>query len=125
MDFFDIRQQIGIDAAKREAAGAKSKADRTEDKVDNFQRTTERQISHLTLLCQSMWELLREQSGLTDNQLRAKIADIDTRDGRVDGKINPSVFQCPSCGANCNSSRQSCTMCGGDLKQHKPHIFET
>ena len=71
-----------------------------------------------------MWDLLREHTGLTDDQLRVKVADVDTRDGQADGKISGQVFPCPACGSNCNSSRQNCTMCGEDLKKHKPHIFE-
>lgn len=125
MSLWDLRQSGQIHGLQRDTAQAGSKAERAENKIDDFRRTTERQIEHLTLMCQAMWELLGEQAGVTEAQLRAKVADIDTRDGRADGKISPSVFPCPSCGANCNSARQICTMCGEDLKKHKPHLFET
>jgi hypothetical protein len=71
-----------------------------------------------------MWELSRDETGLSDNQLRTKMADVDTRDGKADGKITPTVFSCPACGANSNSSRQSGTMCGEDHKKLEPHLFE-
>ena len=120
MDLWDIHQEGRISSASADAGSAKNKADRVSDDLHRLQR----QVDHLTLMCQSMWELLRTQTGLSDTQLRAKVADVDTRDGQADGKIGPQVFPCPACGANCNSSRQNCTMCGEDLKKHKPHIFE-
>ena len=84
----------------------------------------QKQIEHLTLLCQSMWELLRDTTGLTDDQLRHKVSVVDSRDGHSDGKISKQVFACPRCGKNCNSTNDRCVMCGADLRLHKPHIFE-
>jgi hypothetical protein len=120
MDLWDIHQDSRIREVSRDSASAHNKATRTSEDLLKLQR----QVDHLTLMCQSMWELLRQHTGLTDDQLRAKVADVDTRDGKADGKISGQVFPCPACGANCNSSRQNCTMCGEDLKKHKPHIFE-
>lgn len=120
MNLWDIGQDTRINHAANTAGKAEAKAERVNEELHGMQR----QIDHLTLLCQSMWELMREHSDLSDQVLRAKIADVDTRDGKADGKINPQVFPCPACGANCNSTRQACTMCGEDLKSHKPHIFE-
>lgn len=120
MDLWDIRQQGQIHAAQAGVDQANSKARNAERKTESLQQ----QIDHLTLLCQSMWELLRDHSDLADDLLLAKVADIDTRDGKADGKIGKQVLPCPSCGANCNTASQHCTMCGEDLKRHKPHIFE-
>ncbi|MGC6426852.1 MAG: hypothetical protein ACON5H_07655 [Akkermansiaceae bacterium] len=120
MDIWDIQQASQIREATNDAVEAKQQAHRTNDELTGLQR----QVDHLTLLCQSMWEVLREHTGLDDKTLRAKIADVDTRDGKADGKIQPQVFPCPQCGSNCNSTRQSCIMCGADLKGDKPHIFE-
>lgn len=120
MDLWDLHQHGQIKEVQRETGRANDKARDAERKTESFQR----QLDHLTLLCQSMWELLQEHSGLSEQQLRVKIADIDTRDGKADGKIGAQVFPCPVCSANCNSASQRCTMCGEDLKKHKPHIFE-
>ena len=121
MDLWDLNQEGRISAASTNAQYASSKASAVATDVTLM----ERRVDHLTLLCQSMWELLRDQSGLSDQQLRAKIADIDTRDGKADGKINSSVFPCPKCKANCHSTSQFCVMCGQDLKMHKAHLFES
>jgi hypothetical protein len=120
MDLWDIHQDGRIRETSRESANASNKANRAAEDVQRLQR----QVEHLTLVCQSMWELLREHTSLTDDLLRVKVADVDTRDGKAEGKISGQIFPCPACGANCNSSRQKCTMCGEDLKKHKPHIFE-
>ena len=120
MDLWDIHQQGQINSANDAAGDARSKAQDAERGVQNLQR----QVDHLTLLSQALWELLREHTNLTEQLLLAKVADIDTRDGKADGKIGSQVFPCPSCGANCNSSSKYCTMCGGDLSKNKPHIFE-
>lgn len=120
MDFFDIHQEGRINRANADADRANSKARENTTELQLLQR----QVDHLTLLSQSMWELLSEHSGLSDQLLRAKIAEIDTRDGKADGKIGASVFPCPKCAANCHSTSQRCTMCGVDLRGHKAHLFE-
>ena len=86
--------------------------------------THQRQIKHLTSLCQSMWEVLRGQTGLNHSELRAKVTEVDSRDGKVDGKINQQIFTCQRRGGNRNSSNKICIMCGEDLLLHKPNIFE-
>ena len=125
MDLWDIHQHGQIRQNQKEAARASGKADRVDSKIDELRRDTDRKISHLTLLCQSMWELLQEHTELTDQHLRVKMADVDTRDGRANGKIDPTTFNCPKGGAVCNSTRKNCIMCGEDLTLHKTHIFET
>ena len=125
MDLWDIHQHSQLAHNRQEVARASSKAGRAESKIDQLRKETDRKIEHLTLLCQSMWELLQEQTGLTDQQLRVKMADVDTRDGRANGKIDPSTFHCPSCEAVCNSTRQRCLIFGEDLSLYKTHLFET
>lgn len=120
MDIWDISQEAQINDVRRETSRAQNSANEAKSELAAMQR----QLDHLTLLCQSMWEVLREETGITEEQFRAKINEIDIRDGKADGKINPQVFPCPSCGANCNSARQRCTMCGADISGHKPHLFE-
>ncbi|MDA7506445.1 hypothetical protein N9920_02435 [Akkermansiaceae bacterium] len=120
IDFWHVDQSDEIDKARHEASRAKDSADQAKSDLIGMQR----QLDHLTLLCQSMWEVIQEETEITEARFRAKIADVDTRDGKADGKISPQVFACPSCGANCNSARQRCTMCGADISGHKPHLFE-
>ena len=71
----------------------------------------ERRLEKLTLASNAMWELLRESPGFTDEQLTAKMAEIDARDGRMDGKIAPAVLECPSCHKKNTLRRRTCLYC--------------
>jgi hypothetical protein len=82
----------------------------------------ERRLNRLSLLCQSMWELLRERAEFSDEQLAAKVLEVDLRDGRNDNRIDTQISDCPSCGRKTNSKRSTCIICGAELP--KAHPFE-
>ena len=115
---WEVYQHSKIANAERTAEQAKSKADRYATDISNIQRHVER----LSLACQAMWELLRDHSDLTEQDIEAKILEIDARDGHVDGKMAIQHTQCDSCGKPTNSRRTSCVMCGAILKRQ--HQFE-
>ena len=79
-------------------------------------------VNRLSLACQAMWELLRESSDLSEEDLENKINEVDLRDGKADGKICIRVVTCSSCGKNTNTKRNTCIMCGAPVR--KPHQFE-
>ncbi len=81
-----------------------------------------RQVDRLTLTCQSMWELLRDGSDLTEDHLMRKVAEVDLRDGSPDGRLGSTVIHCESCGKNTNSRRDNCVWCGAPVE--RAHIFE-
>jgi hypothetical protein len=109
-------QQTRIAGAERTAESAEAKVDRCSRAVEDLQPHVER----LALACQAMWELLRECSDLTEEDLEKKIIEIDGRDGCVDGKMGAQVLDCPSCGRKTSSKRSSCIMCGAPLKRPYP-----
>lgn len=115
---WDLYQQQGIHTAQRTAQRASSKA---EDATAELARL-KRQVEHLTLVSQAMWELLRQHNGLTDEQLRAQVLEVDLRDGAADGKIAAQTLVCGNCGNNTHSRRKLCVMCGELVE--RPHIFE-
>jgi hypothetical protein len=80
---------------------ARDTAFRLEDKVDK-----------LTLVCQAMFELLHETSGISEDQLKKKIVEIDGRDGEVDGRITPKLNKCPACDAAISPQFGRCLFCG-------------
>ena len=82
----------------------------------------ERRVNRLSLLCQSMWELLRERAEFNDEQLAAKVLEVDLRDGRNDSRIATQAAECPSCKRKTNSKRATCVFCGAELP--KAHAFE-
>ena len=115
---WEAYQQSKISLAERAADRAQSRVDRYTHDVDRLERHVER----LSLACQAMWELLRDNTSLSDQELDAKILEIDARDCQVDGKIGTQQLDCPSCGSKTNSKRTSCVMCGAPIE--RPHKFE-
>ena len=71
-----------------------------------------RRLDQLALISQAIFELLRETSGLTDEQLKKKIIEIDGRDGEVDGRITPRAKKCPKCDATMSPQFGRCLFCG-------------
>ena len=115
---WEAYQQTKIASAEQTAERAMSKADRYAADIADVRR----QIDRLTLACQALWELLRDRSELTEEDIEAKILEIDARDGSVDGKIATKLLSCSSCGRPTNSRRSFCVMCGAPLKRE--HQFE-
>lgn len=115
---WEAYQQTKIAGAERAAERAQSKADRYASDIAGIKNHVDR----LSLACQAMWELLRDRSDLTEEDIEAKILEVDGRDGRVDGKIATQVCTCHACGRPTNSRRSSCVMCGAPLK--RLHQFE-
>jgi hypothetical protein len=116
--FWDISQQQQIGVAKEAAADAQNRAQSAQELFLQM----EKRVNRLSLLCQSMWELLRERAEFTDEQLSAKVLEVDLRDGRADGRITAQISDCPSCGRKTNSKRSTCIICGAELP--RAHAFE-
>lgn len=74
---------------------------RLEDKVDK-----------LALICGALFELLQESSGITEEQLKRKIAEVDLRDGQADNRIAPRPKRCPKCDAMMSPKFGRCLFCG-------------
>ena len=115
---WEMYQQRGIRAAK-------SSASRAESKAQNVGRTIsllEGKVDALALTCQAMWELLRDRSKLTEDDLIAKVNDIDLRDGREDGKMGSRGAPCSNCGRILSKRHERCMYCGEDVE--KEHAFQ-
>jgi hypothetical protein len=89
------------DVVAQDIAGAKSTIDRLERKLDQ-----------LALLSRAMYELLQESTGMTNEQLAAKVSEIDLRDGKADGKVTPPQRLCPQCDSMICATFNRCLFCG-------------
>lgn len=108
---FNFLQWLGITDVRRRAAQAGRAASRAEMSVQELQVAVER----LQLGATAMWEVLREQTGLTDEDLAQRITELDLRDGKLDGKIAATRRHCASCGRDNAPRRLRCLYCGDEL----------
>jgi hypothetical protein len=79
----------------------------------------EMRLERLLLVVESMWSLLRE-SGYNDDQLIARIKQLDIEDGTADGRRAAKPRQCPSCRSMVEPGRDSCPYCGKTLPPSEP-----
>jgi hypothetical protein len=91
-----------------DAAAAKTMAEQFTTRMEEL----EQRVDRLGLACQAMWEILRVQFGLSDEQIRAKMTEVDLRDGVADGRISAQVKGCTQCGRPVNTKRARCLYCG-------------
>jgi hypothetical protein len=75
------------------------------------------QIAKLRLANQALWEILRERLSLTNEELDAKIKEVDLRDGLQDGGMTDTGMRCPNCGRVSNSKHAKCLYCGLDFER--------
>lgn len=79
-------------------------------------------MDFLALGCQAMWELLSESTGLTDDDIKKRIMDIDLRDGKADGKMSNTVRPCSNCERPVSQKRDTCLYCGSEAPA-KTEVF--
>ena len=115
---WEMHQQQGIASAKRSADRAQAKAESFSDEIAKMSR----HLNRLTLACQSMWELIRDNTNLTEEDLEAKVLEVDLRDGHADGRIRTQILTCSACGRKTNSKRAFCVMCGAPVD--RPSQFD-
>ena len=74
-------------------------------------------VNKLALICEAMWQLLKEHTDLNEADLEERIVELDMMDGRLDGKLNRAAAQgppqiCPECGARIPNKFNRCQFCG-------------
>ena len=83
---------------------------------DTLARSSSKELADklegLALVTQALFELLQESTGVSEERLRAKITEIDLRDGQADGKMTPKPKKCPKCDAMMSPKFGRCLFCG-------------
>lgn len=78
-------------------------------------------VDRLILAVDAIWSLL-EETGLTHDQLRERIEQIDTADGVPDGRRTVRSSECRRCGAMVPGDLPACQFCGTPpLEGDEPH----
>jgi hypothetical protein len=83
-------------------------------------QVAEERLERLLLVSLALWELLRERTGLTEADLLAKVAEIDVRDGILDGKLRFPPIPCPNCNRPVYPRHHTCLYCGTKLPAETP-----
>ncbi|NLW83202.1 MAG: hypothetical protein GXY41_02175 [Phycisphaerae bacterium] len=100
-------QTAGEAMASGQASRASSRADRAERAV----KMLEENLAKTLLICEALWELLSQRTGLTVQELHDKLYEIDMRDGTLDGKNQRKAIACPGCGRTVGPRHSVCLYC--------------
>jgi hypothetical protein len=109
--FLDIAQTRAIADAQGTAASARSQAENLALRVSAL----EARANRTGLICQALWEIIRERTQLTDADIYARIQEIDLRDGTSDGRIRYAIGDCPNCHRPRSRKHSHCLYCGAAL----------
>ena len=90
------------------SARAQSKVRSDESKVTHLEAT----VAKLLMINEALWEIVRDKFNMTDEDLHAKIYEVDMRDGAVDGKNQRKASKCPNCNHMVSSRHTACLYCG-------------
>ena len=113
---FDLFQQYRIERNQIEAKTATLAVSEraTDNKVSIIELQSK--VDHLSLVCMALTELLKDY-GIGEQELTAKMKEIDLRDGKLDGKLAPEN-KCPSCSRVVSARHYTCLYCGSKLSKH-------
>lgn len=115
IDLWDLFQQGQIDHATSTAEYAKRDAASNSQHIHVEVQRLDAKIDRLAIICQALWELVRENTNLTESDIEQRIKAIDARDGRIDGKITGGPVKCPKCARPGHTRNRACAYCGAPL----------
>jgi hypothetical protein len=72
----------------------------------------EQRIDALVLANLAMWSILREKLGVTDEELEARVKELDLADGQQDGKLRVGPRMCEKCKRPNSPRWRKCLYCG-------------
>jgi len=91
------------------AAEARTQASSAASKV----AALEEDVNHLLMIVESLWDILKKQHSFDDSELLNRVAEIDMRDGKLDGKTKKAaVPDCRHCGRKMMGRKPICIYCG-------------
>jgi predicted Zn-ribbon and HTH transcriptional regulator len=122
VDLWDIYQHGQIEAASAKAEAAHDTALNAEERATRHVARLEAKIDNLALVSQALWELVRERTNLSDDDIRRKVLEIDERDGRRDGRLLGTPTKCSGCGRTAHTRQSACMYCGTAID--RKHVFE-
>ena len=77
----------------------------------------EASLAKSLMINEALWEMIRDNHGLTEKDLHKKIYEVDMRDGVLDGKNQRKASECPDCGHMVSARHPACIYCGKVMDQ--------
>lgn len=108
---WDLFQTLQIRSSTDKASEANIKSRRNANDI----AILEEKIDALSLACHAMWEILQQKHGVTVKELENMIEELDLKDGKLDGKLDLNVKNCPDCGHKLNKRHTNCFYCGAEI----------
>lgn len=120
MDMYDMvqRNQIGNTSNRVNSVADQvhHQAKRTGHEIDALEERLER----MRTLCDAMWQLLCETTGLTDAHLAYRLYELDIADGERDGTKKLAPKRCTGCQAMVSAQLKACQFCGAAAPERGP-----
>jgi hypothetical protein len=115
---WDLIQQAQISQAKWEAQNANSTA--VDVQVENRLvkgriEKLEETVDRISLAAMAVAEIVRDRLGVTQDEIEAKVQEIDLRDGKLDGRLREPTNDCTHCHHINAPHRRKCLYCGEPL----------
>jgi hypothetical protein len=75
-------------------------------------------VERLLIISEALWTMVKESQGYADEELANRMAQIDMKDGVLDGKVaKEPPATCPHCKRTLYKHRPWCLYCGGQVLQ--------
>ena len=117
LDGIDLADAVDDAQASSAAEAAAADARRMARQTSTNSRFMADELARLELICEAMWGLMKEKTGLTDEDLLAEMARLDLMDGKADGKKEKSgPVVCGKCGRPNSRRHDFCIYCGNHIR---------
>jgi hypothetical protein len=109
MDLFDLVQANQIRQAEVSAERAGNKVSGVEGRLNEL----ESRFNRLALVTHSLWELLKDRHGYTEEELRDWVTLTDLKDGKLDGRVRQitAPLNCVKCNRVVSRAFARCMYC--------------
>lgn len=114
----DLVQQRQINQLKVDVKVAGQRSVNAQLEVQHLQTENEA----LKLVTASMWQLIKQRLGVSDDDLKEMVEAVDLLDGRRDGKVSSpqsKMVQCVACNHKINNKSPKCLYCGAPQPQNQ------
>ena len=106
--FWAISRAADQAATSKNAADARARASDAHAQVADLSVRLDRAL----LVCEALWTIVRDRLGVAEDELVARVNDIDLSDGKLDGKVRRTAVSCPRCKRTIARRFKKCVYCG-------------